>query len=538
MNTSEYGNFGVLRLTGTSPYRWALPSAWEMKRLDQGTINSGISSLELMQRAGTAIAQGILEKYGSSRRFVVLCGPGNNGGDGLVLTQVLRQAGCVVEAVVAGASKYSPECLEQMAKCGSFSVVGRLPDQLDEAGLSPKVLDEDELSERISKSDVVVDALLGTGQKAAPRESISSMVACLTRAVMCSSSIKIVSVDIPTGLDADTGAIFEPRVQADTTFSVEFIKRGMVQFPGRAICGDIEVVSIGIGGGHETEFSALEDTALPRLIARSPDVHKGALGRVLIVGGSSSMPGAALLAAMGALRAGAGIVSRLVKRPWLNTLMIPECMNELIMGDGDCFTEADSKGALDVCDRFDTLVIGPGLGLANETGEFLRGVFDGLRRQKKRVVIDADAINLVASHKLSLQGLEAIMTPHPGEAARLLGQSTAAIQADRFAAAKALSSTHGVVSLLKGAGTLVYSGSKGVVIVRGTPYLATPGSGDVLAGLIGTCFSRSNSAFEAACLGGWIHAQAGMLAATEAGGPILATDIAKAVSAVIGKFEQ
>jgi NAD(P)H-hydrate epimerase len=213
-------------------------------------------------------------------------------------------------------------------------------------------------------------------------------------------------------------------------------------------------------------------------------------------------------------------------------------MNELISGGDDFFTGADGEIALSVCERFDTIVIGPGLGLAKETGDFVESTLHGLRRLQKRVVIDADAINVVSVRKLSLRELNAVMTPHPGEAARLLGQSTAVVQTDRFAAVRELSKTHGIVTLLKGAGTIVHDGSRGAVIVRGTPYLATPGSGDVLAGLIGALFCRADSPFEAASLGAWIHAQAGMKASEDVGGPILATDIAKAVASIIGKVEQ
>jgi NAD(P)H-hydrate epimerase len=205
---------------------------------------------------------------------------------------------------------------------------------------------------------------------------------------------------------------------------------------------------------------------------------------------------------------------------------LPEAILELIAGSGDAYAAADVAAAGGIIERYDVVVLGPGLGSETSTGEFVGGVIERARISGARLVIDADALNLIAARAIPLTGLNAVVTPHPGEAGRLLGVSAAEVQSDRFAAARELGRLLGVVVLLKGAGTVVYQGDRGVLIVEGSPFLAAPGSGDVLSGVIAGICTRTESMFDAAVLGAFAHAKAGVAASTARGGTILASEIA------------
>ncbi len=536
MSDSPRGSFGQLRVECESAARWLLPSTAEMAALDKATIDSGVPALELMERAGAAITSRLLGLYPDARRFVVLCGPGNNGGDGLVIARLLREREASICTIVVASDRYSNECAEQLRRSSELSVFGVASASATIHGVNHRVLGEEEVRARCLEADVIVDALLGSGQRSAPRGSIGVLVSILN-SVRNRCNAQVASVDIPTGVDGDTGGVYDPHVVADVTFCVEFIKRGLVQFPARGVCGVLEALPIGIVASSTPEYAAVEGERLPALAARRPDAHKGDFGRILVVGGSAAMPGAALLAALGALRTGAGIVSRVVKRGWDRAASLPECMFEVLEGEDDCFTHGDVDAVLQRVSAFDVLVLGPGLGRDSETGEFLRLLVEQLRPLGKVVVFDADAINIIGEKRIDIRGIRAIITPHPGEAARLLGVSTEVVQADRFGAARDMWARYGAVVVLKGAGTIVYADAHGRVITRGSPYLATPGSGDVLAGIIAALCVRTGSLFDAATLGAWVHASAGMEAARQMRGSIIASDVARVVPAMVSELE-
>ena len=250
------------------------------------------------------------------------------------------------------------------------------------------------------------------------------------------------------------------------------------------------------------------------------------------------MPGAPILAALGALRSGAGLVSLVTKGSWRGALAPLECINELLPGEGAFMYQDDVARTLELAASNDVIVLGPGLGMAQETGQFVAAVIAGLTTLGKPVVIDADALNHIAQQGIKLSDLRALITPHPAEAGRLLGQTTAEIQSDRFAAVRELSQHYGCAVLLKGAGTLLYAEGKGALVPRGTPYLAVAGSGDVLSGVIAACMARTTTLFGAAALGAYIHAAAGEAASQLSAGPILASEIALAVPSIIGALER
>ena len=535
MSSDLSSSIGELTLAAAGSSPWLLPSAAEMAALDQETIQQGTSALQLMERAGASIAHRLSMLYPAVKRAVVLCGPGNNGGDGLVIARLLRKRGYSVDAVLASADRYSSECLAQLSQTSDVRVYGAIPKALENISLCS--VSSQEIIESLGRGGLVIDALLGTGQRAAPRGCIAELVTLAARAKMLQACCWVVAVDIPTGVDADTGAVFDPHIQADRTMCIELVKRGMLQFPARKVCGAIEALSIGIMHDGGAEYSLVSKTSVPQLSPRSIDTHKGLLGRVLVVGGSLRMPGAALLSALAALRTGAGIVSRVVRKGWSTLPALPEAMFEVLEGSGDVFHEGDHEQVLEAITRYDAVVLGPGLGTEASTGAFLARVLEALRGGKKRLILDADALNLIGAHTISLGGLSAVITPHPGEAARLLGVSSSKIQLDRYACARELAQRFGAVAVLKGAGTLIHDGSMGRVVADGTPYLATPGSGDVLAGITAACACRSDSLFDAASVGVWIHAQAGVRAAQRSGGPCIASDITREVGGLVRALE-
>lgn len=510
-----------------------------MAELDAAAIESGAPALELMERAGRGMAseiEGLLRR--EQRRVLVLCGPGNNGGDGLVVARVLAENGVPVTALISTAERYSPEFLAQAARCPNMAVGEALPAALQGFAAQVRVLAADSVEALFSGASLVVDALLGTGQRPVLRGAVAKLVSRLMVEKQARPSMAIVSLDLPTGLDGDTGAVADPHVQADRTVTVQLVKRGMMQFPGRAACGAIVAIDIGIGVRRPVAAAAIEGAALPRLTARRPDVHKGDLGRVLVVGGSAAMPGAPVLAVLGAFHAGAGLVTRVVRVGWGGLGSPPECMHEVLAGDAPFLVADDVPAVVQAASLADAVVVGPGLGQSAETVSFIRGLVGELKVIGKRVVFDADALNAVAQHGISLEGLQAVITPHPGEASRLLGKPVAMVQSDRFGAARELSERYAGTTVLKGAGTVVCGEGRTGVVARGTPYLATAGSGDVLAGIVAALLPRAESSFDAAALGAYVHACAGERASSLSGGPIMAGDVARAVASVIGVLER
>ena len=535
--TQEHGSFGEYSVADESAHRFSLPSSDEMGDLDRETIEAGMPGLQLMERAGVAIAQRAREAWPVARKVLMLCGPGNNGGDGLVIASYLREQGLEVSVVIASAGRYSAECLAQLSRVHDVRVFGGASPRvrIHGAGLLP--ITSPELRELVVTSDLVFDALLGTGQRDAPRGPIDEMVQVVRAVQNGGAQSRVIAVDIPTGINGDTGAVHGCHIVADLTIAIQCIKRGLLQFPARAACGRIVAVDIGIAGNTAVEYSLVAAENLPSMLPRPADVHKGMLGRVLVIGGSLAMPGAPMLSALAALRCGAGIVSRCVRKGWASIPPLPEAMFEVLSGDSPVYDVRDAAAVAEMACKYDVCVIGPGLGTDPATAEFLVQLFNYLRARSARVIVDADALNLLAASAITLKGLSAIVTPHPGEAARLLGISNAEVQRDRFTACRQIARQLQAIAVLKGAGTLIHDGAGGKVVAEGTPYLATPGSGDVLAGILAACAFRTSSLWEAAILGVWLHARAGMAAARRRGGPILASEIAESVGGLVGMVE-
>jgi NAD(P)H-hydrate epimerase len=385
--------------------------------------------------------------------------------------------------------------------------------------------------------DVVVDAVLGTGLARAPEGAFAVAIARIEAAR--AAGARVLAVDVPSGLSADTGRPLGACVRADRTVTFAFQKRGLVLHPGPGFAGEVTVADIGIPAEAARRVPVgaellTEDEARLLVPPRAPDAHKGDAGRVLVVAGSPGKTGAAHLALTGALRGGAGLVTLAAREEVLSFALAgrPEAMCDALSGGGP-LARADLRGLLAAAAGADALVVGPGIPRGAETAELLRAF---LQRARLPAVLDADALNALAQHPEGVTGLEVplLLTPHPGEMARLCGISIADVQADRIGLAAAKAREWRVTVVLKGARTVVADpDGPPAVIPTGNPGLATGGTGDVLAGLCGALLAGGLEPVAAGRVGAWVHGRAGDLAARRFGERgLVAGDLGEAIGAV------
>ncbi|WP_017365873.1 bifunctional ADP-dependent NAD(P)H-hydrate dehydratase/NAD(P)H-hydrate epimerase [Methylococcus capsulatus] len=482
----------------------ALFTAAQVRAMDRHAIDRlGIPGLELMHRAGAAAFEALRRRWPEAKTLSVVCGPGNNGGDGYVIARLALAAGFDVRAYPVGP-------VERLRGDGAAAFA-------EYRNADGPLLNF--IPPGFEGAEILVDALLGTGLD----RDVTDEYAAVIDAVNDFPG-KVVAVDIPSGLNADTGAVMGKAVRADLTVSFIGLKQGLFTGAGPAHCG--EIVFDDLDTPPEIRLAQTPSSRLLRsndftLPPRRRDAHKGHYGHVLVIGGECGYSGAARMAAEAAARTGAGLVSiatRTSHAPLLNVGR-PELM---VHG-------AESGGELGpLLQRASVLALGPGLG----QGEWAKALFDAALDCGKPAVIDADALNLLA--KLPRRCDHWILTPHPGEAARLLGVAVADVQRDRFAAVSALQRRYGGVAVLKGAGTLI-AGPDGVPHVArwGNPGMASGGMGDVLTGVIAGLRAQHVPPFESACLGVRIHGQAGDLAASAGERGLLAGDLIDALRACI-----
>jgi ADP-dependent NAD(P)H-hydrate dehydratase / NAD(P)H-hydrate epimerase len=503
----------------------------EMREIDRTAIEVfGIPSLTLMDRAGRAVAEAARELLGPKGRVTVVCGGGNNGGDGYVAARLLRGAGvdARVVALVPG-TKLSPDARavrEQAERAG-------VP--IDDGGeLAP--LDA-------GVGDVLVDALLGTGLARAPSGAFEEAIARIEAARVAGA--RVVAVDVPSGLSADTGRPLGPCVRADRTVTFAFQKRGLVLFPGPSYAGDVTVADIGIPPEAARRVAVgaevLTETEARVLVPpRARDAHKGDAGRVLVVAGSPGKTGAAHLALTGALRGGAGLVTLAARAEVLPFALAgrPEAMSVALPGTGP-LGRADLGALLAAAEGVDAVVVGPGIPRGPETGELLVAL---LARARVPAALDADALNALAESGIPAGGLgvPVVLTPHPGEMARLCGTTIDAIQADRIGVAVARAKAWRATVVLKGARTIVADPeTPPAVIPTGNPGLATGGTGDILAGLTGALLAGGLPPPAAARVAAFVHGRAGDLAARRLGERgLLAGDLGEAIGAVWAEWHR
>lgn len=510
-----------------------------MALMDLKTIEAGIPSLTLMERAGRASAEIIIERYLYShpeRRTVVLCGPGNNGGDGLVVARVLGEAGYIVTAIVCQAARYSADFLTNYKRIQTSSaVVYVFPEEPESGSIRAAHIEEEDLRRLVRECHVIVDAVLGTGQTGAPRGVMANLISLVEEERELYPN-DLIALDIPTGVNATTGEVYEPACRSQLTVGIQCVKRGTVQYPARLYCGELSVVDIGIASRGGALFRLFEKKSLD-FPGRSLDAHKGTYKKVLVAAGSEEMPGAAILTAHAALRTGAPLVVKLSAEEIASSQLYPEIMRLTLTTKQGTFGKMAFKDLKPKLSQFGVIVLGPGLMVTPETKAFVHAIVVEARKLGISVVLDADGLNCIVDdvqdgdRDLS----HCILTPHPGEAGRLLARDAAQVQSDRYAAAIDLHERTGAIIILKGASTITFGPAGGIVNCSGNPYMATGGSGDVLSGIIGGLLSQGFGLFDAAQWGVYLHGCAGDVAHQRHNGPIIAGDITTEIPRVIGE---
>lgn len=515
-----------------------LVTSQEMRQLEQAAFDAGATPAQLMEEAGLAVAQEAWMLLGTleGRRIVVLVGPGNNGGDGIVAARHLFDWGAEV-ALVLPRSRRDESLIEDLAPREITVIRGE-----DDPGF-------ERAAAAIEGADLVIDALLGIGQKRPiePSEPIAQLLRILQQAKGRYSPPKIVAVDLPTGLDADTGAVDPLTVEPDLTVTFGLPKVGMYQAPGSALVGRVQVIDIGIPKEAQ-EAVALElltarwaKTALP---ARPEDANKGTFGRLIVVGGCARYIGAPRLAATAAYRAGAGLVT--IACPDLLVPALAPGIAEATWLPQEAADDGGLRGESAVSLRsewrnFNAAVVGPGMGLTDETRAFTWAILPDLADLPAGAVVDADALNALAGMDDAAERLtpKTILTPHPGEMARLMNTTVDEVQAKRLDTAREAAEKFGCVVVLKGAHSVVAApGGRAALSPYANPLLASAGTGDVLAGMIGAYLAQGLEPFDAACLGVYLHAATGEALRQELGeSGLLAGDLCNRLPMVVKEVQ-
>ena len=486
-------------------------TAAQMRRTDAAAIKgAGIPGVVLMERAGMAVAEHLLEHYCEHHGFVVLAGKGNNGGDGFVIARHLWQSGAGVRVFATAAAKeYKGEALVNLKILGKLGI---------EVGHSPSAA---VLTRALSTDCILIDAIFGTGFSGEPRGKEAEFIATAARAA-AQSGAPVLAVDIASGVDASTGEAGTRSLAADVTVTFHAPKVGHFVAPGSFLTGDLILADIGI----PQELSADADhfladggeTAL--LVPPKMDYdNKFSVGRVLVAGGSTGLTGAACLASEAALRTGAGVVTAAVPSS-LNPIFEQKLLEVMTLPLADTGSGHLAEKALErllaAADGFDCVALGPGLGRDHESVALVEKF---IARSTLPVVLDADGLYAMSGKLSALKRRQSptVLTPHAGELARLLEVDSAEVKTHRLAMAKMAAKKSGAIVVLKGSSTIITNGRETVLNPSGNPGLATAGAGDVLTGIIATLLAKGLRAFDAAAAGAFIHGLSADLATEKTG---------------------
>lgn len=500
----------------------------EMRAADAAAIRAGTPSLALMEAAASALVDETRAAFPSWRVVAVVCGPGNNGGDGLAAARLLHEEGVDVRLFCLGRTgDYRGDPAENLARA-------------EDAGLEPFSIADgpsrgfSRLAAALAECDGVIDALFGTGLSRALTGSAKRAVTAINR-----SGKPVVAADVPSGVSSDSSVPPGPAVRAARTVAFAAAKLCHVLPPARGFCGRVVVRDIGIAAAHfrRRRESARIDLAEAADIAellppRPSNSNKGDFGRLAVIAGSRGKAGAAVLAARGAIRAGAGLVTIFCPESMETVIVsaLPEAMTRPMPDrDGAFSAAAAERLSRELREgRFGAAVAGPGL----TTSDGMRAVLNVVIESPIPAVFDADALNVFAADPAAFRRrAPTVLTPHPGEAGRLLGISASAVQRDRLEAARRIAKESRSVVVLKGDATLTAAASGRVVVnPTGTPLLATGGTGDVLAGAVGALLASGLAAFDAAFAAAWLHGRAGEILAERLGDAgLLAGELADAL---------
>jgi ADP-dependent NAD(P)H-hydrate dehydratase / NAD(P)H-hydrate epimerase len=513
----------------------ALPDAETMRGIDRWAIEErGIASLDLMERAGTGVARAV-DATAPDGPVAVVCGKGNNGGDGLVAARLLREGGRDVHVVCAVPPQElggdARENLERLAGESPLALDGRpwtQPAGNGSASAAP--------GGHVSWADaaVLVDALLGTGFQGQPSGPVAEAIDAVNAAER-----PVVSVDVPSGVDASSGVVLGSAVRATRTVSFHAQKPGLWIHPGKARAGEVMTVDIGIprGAPGRPRVGLITPSVLGLLARRTAASTKFVSGHVLVVGGSRGLTGAPRMAAAASMRAGAGYVTACVPAS-LQAIFasggIPELMTRGLPDDEGALIEAGVGAVAEAAGRGGALALGPGLGRSERSFAFARAL---ARESTAALVLDADGLNAHAGRlrELAGRGAPTVLTPHAGELGRLLSLDSATIEQERLRHVREAAAQADAVVVLKGDDTLIADPSGRVAVSPGaSPALATAGTGDVLTGVIGALLAQGLDPFAASAAGVWLHAAAGREAARRTGSAegVIASDVIAALPAV------
>ena len=506
--------------------RWLEPvyAADEMRALDAWAIEGqGVPSLDLMERAGGEVVR-VVTAMAPDGPVRIVCGKGNNGGDGLVVARLLRARGLEAQALLlSGPGELSPDAHANF-------------ERLDEQAWREAAAME--LPALLEGSGVIVDAMLGTGFEGAPRAPLDAAIEAVN-----SAPAPVVAVDVPSGVNASTGEVEGACVHAQVTVTFHAAKVGLWVDPGKEHAGRVEVVAIGIpparyGAPAARTAGLIGPGALDALPRRAAGSTKFSSGSVLVVGGSTGLTGAVCMTCAGGMRAGAGWVRAAVPGS-LNAIFevkLTEVMTvPLADRDGALLAEAGAA-VLEASERADAVVLGPGLGRAPESFALAA---DLVARIDRPLLVDADGLNALAEagiERAAGRAAPTVLTPHAGELGRLLGRPSAEIAAHRLAAAREAAARAGAIVLLKGDDTLVAPPRDGPVAISrgGAGALATAGTGDVLSGVLAAFLARGLDPYSAACAAVEAHRLAGREAARRMGAEaVIAGDVIDALPAAL-----
>ncbi len=516
---------------------WLIPllDADTMRAVDRWAIEEqGIEGLDLMERAGAGVARAA-ERLAPDGAVTVVCGKGNNGGDGLVVARLLREAGRPVTVVCAA----PPQELAGDARTNLDRLPGNGPVQLTGSAWAGVREDRGAVgaapqADPFEGATVLVDALLGTGFQGEPRGAVAEAIGAVNRA--CAP---VVSVDVPSGVDASTGVVDTIAVRASVTVTFHAAKPGLWIAPGKAHAGEVQVLDIGIprGAPAGASIGLIGPLVLDMLPRRAAAWTKFTSGHVLVVGGSRGLIGAPRMAAHAAMRAGAGYVTACVPASLQDVIAsagLAETMTRGLPDDGEGLTAEGLPRALEAAGRGEALALGPGLGRGEGAVAFARAL---AREAEVAMVLDADGLNAHAGRleELSVRHAATVLTPHAGELGRLLEIESSEIERERLGHVRAAAERASATVVLKGDDTLIADpGGRVAISPGGSPALATAGTGDVLTGVIAALLAQGLGGFEAAGAAVWLHAAAGREAARRQGGAdgVIASDVIAALPAV------
>lgn len=524
-----------------------LLTAEQMRKVDRLAIEQvGLPAAVLMENAGTKVADVVKSLFAKSR-VVVLAGNGNNGGDGCVVARRLRGYGFDVRLVVLG----SPQHMSTDARLFfDVAALSGVPCYLftQNADLTPlfNASDSPDIAALLGGSDLIIDAILGTGLRSA-----ASGVAARAIELANDSGRPIVAVDLPSGIDCDNGTVPGVAIKAHETVTLCRAKTGLVQFPAAAFCGRVWLADIGIDRSIVRKIGPKariidKEAALRGLVKKPAWAHKGDMGETLVFAGSKTYPGAVRMCAAGATAMGSGLLRAVVPGSiWLPTAT--SLCEAITVGIGeseyDCFDESALAHIGDLLARADAVLVGPGISVSAATGRFLSALFRSVTRP---LLVDADALTLLAEDAAVFgafkdrSGFDTnVLTPHPGEAARLLKADVADIQNDRCSAARQISKRYHATVVLKGARTVVAADDFCWINLTGNAGLASGGTGDVLAGVIASLMAQGASAQDAACAGVMVHGLAAdILGRHKSERGITALDVARKLPEAVRELEE